>query len=1145
MPPPDVPRQRTHSNNSAHSAHSAHSRASSHHRRASGSMGYDGGEAGRRMAEEDELIRRELADTDAFCNAFWGTSSAGYDTVQARMKHASKTMDAVRALYKERADIEADYAKRLGKLSKAHADLGLHETGQTKIALETVRFEVERMSSTHADLGNMIKKDLDGAMADFIGNWAGARRNSSAAIEKLWKQKQTQESYVNKSREKYEQDCIKINGYTAQSSLVQGRDLDKVTAKLDKAQATVSGNEKDYQNFVRALKDTTHKWNAEWKSYLDQCQDLEEERLDFIKANLWNYANAVSAVCVADDESCENVRVSLENCEASRDIQAFIQAQGTGSAIPDPPEYINYARGQPPPARPSYKHANFQRNSTRPPPQLPPPGPPPSQGPPPPAVSVPPITPQAHGHAPSDARTRKSSSGGSQSGSQAPRPPASRTGPGLGDMSDIAAALEQAPQEPANGQERGSSKPPSGAVALPGLHSTQTNSPASYAAPLAPSPAAENAPHVQSVAPERTAIPERRMSARNFIARTPSLSKRTANAPEGAVNQGSATPQGVPSRPPPGKADPEEDPLAKALQNLRNRPGGRSPAPPSPGPAPPTKSPAPGEVFPAHQQPPLRAAQRAPSPGPGGPPRARSPSAAFMNAPERAPSPAVVEEYGQSFPGERRALSRQNSNVSQHVPAKPQQHAQQQQRPQAGGYPGGIERARSPGPGGGQGFAGVGARGRSPSPAPQAQSGVASRPSGQQSQGFKAPQHPPVRSTTPLGISLDASGSVTHDQMADEYNRRAGSVGPGAQRPGVHQSTAPASHYQQPSQSQQFPPGQSYSPGPQATQHLPPQQQQRPSAQQQQHPSHLYQQSAHHQSQPSMASHYSGAQQQGPGGTPGAYAPQAGHHQQQMSYASTAPALAAQPHGQPGYHAQQPSAHTPQPQDQYGSYGRAHGQANGYGGPAQSHSVHGIQQAHSPGPHVQQQQQAAYGAPHQQHHQQHPSSFAQTPGGGYQAPVQQAETPASAYMHQYRQSNMGPPGPQQGLSSQAPGGQHWGAPNGGGHADPRAHSPAPHHIQQQQQQQAPINQRLPPPGEAPQNHAPTGQYSDSGKPILFYVSALYNYEATSEEEFSFTAGDIIAIWETSPDGWWRGDLLDENRRTGATLCPSNFLQLLA
>lgn len=127
------------------------------------------------------------------------------------------------------------------------------------------------------------------------------------AIEKLWKTKQMQEGYVAKSREKYEQDCIKINGYTAQSSLVQGRDLDKVTAKLDKAQATVSTNDKDYQNFVRALKDTTHKWVGEWKSYLDQCQDLEEERLDFLKGNLWNFANSVSAVCVADDEVSRRV----------------------------------------------------------------------------------------------------------------------------------------------------------------------------------------------------------------------------------------------------------------------------------------------------------------------------------------------------------------------------------------------------------------------------------------------------------------------------------------------------------------------------------------------------------------------------------------------------------------------------------------------------------------------------------------------------------------------------------------------------------------------------------------------------------------------------------------------------------------------
>ncbi len=210
----------------------------------------------------------------------------------------------------------------------------------------------------------MIKKDLEGAVTDFANKSWNSRKAAQANIEKLHKHKQTQESYVNKSREKYEQDCIKINGYTAQSSLVQGKDLDKVAYKLDKAQATVSQNDRDYQNFVRALRDTTVKWNAEWEGLSRPVSGPGEERIDFTKSNLWNFANAVSAVCVADDESCERIRVSLENVDTPRDVQFFIQYCGTGSLIPAPPEYINYAKGQAPPARPTYHTARFQRNTT-------------------------------------------------------------------------------------------------------------------------------------------------------------------------------------------------------------------------------------------------------------------------------------------------------------------------------------------------------------------------------------------------------------------------------------------------------------------------------------------------------------------------------------------------------------------------------------------------------------------------------------------------------------------------------------------------------------------------------------------------------------------------------------------------------------
>jgi len=73
---------------------------------------------------------------------------------------------------------------------------------------------------------------------------------------------------------------------------------------------------------------------------------------------------------------------------------------------------------------------------------------------------------------------------------------------------------------------------------------------------------------------------------------------------------------------------------------------------------------------------------------------------------------------------------------------------------------------------------------------------------------------------------------------------------------------------------------------------------------------------------------------------------------------------------------------------------------------------------------------------------------------------------------------------------------------------------------------------------------PTGQYTEDGKPVLFYVKALYDYQATIEEEFDFQSGDIIAVTATPEDGWWSGELLDEQRRVPRRhIFPSNFVTL--
>ena len=167
-----------------------------------------------------------------------------------------------------------------------------------------MRLQTDKQASYHLSLAQQIKNDLEGPTAAFAAQQTRHKKNFQAPIEKEFRSKQLQEGYVNKAREKYETDCRRINTYTAESTLVQGKELEKIQLKLERAQQTVQANERDFSNFAKALQDTVQKWEQNWKEFCDTCQDLEEERLEFTKECMWASTNAVAAVCVQDDEVC-------------------------------------------------------------------------------------------------------------------------------------------------------------------------------------------------------------------------------------------------------------------------------------------------------------------------------------------------------------------------------------------------------------------------------------------------------------------------------------------------------------------------------------------------------------------------------------------------------------------------------------------------------------------------------------------------------------------------------------------------------------------------------------------------------------------------------------------------------------------------
>ena len=195
-------------------------------------------------------------------------------------------------------------------------------------SLDILRAETEKQAENHLELANQIRVDLEAHTAEFHSKQVTHRRTIQAPLERKFKEKQVQESYVKKSREKYEGDCMRIESYTQQATYMQGIDLAKVQQKLSRTRQTIQGNERDYAKFSKDLLDLLVPWEKEWKDYCDSCQDLEEERMDFMKDIIWIYVNLVSTICVHDDQV--RPHVSSSNSTLLISLFSFSLVRGSG-----------------------------------------------------------------------------------------------------------------------------------------------------------------------------------------------------------------------------------------------------------------------------------------------------------------------------------------------------------------------------------------------------------------------------------------------------------------------------------------------------------------------------------------------------------------------------------------------------------------------------------------------------------------------------------------------------------------------------------------------------------------------------------------------------------------------------------------------
>lgn len=295
----------------------------------------------------------------AFVNSFWGLQDAGFAAVQLRIKTSQATLHELLTFYKERLAIEKEYNKRLEKLSTS-SKYGQGETGSLKIALDKLLIESQRMVQQHNKFLRSVSLHNYEKLHNFCQIYAKNVAKIENHMQKVLARKHDLKQNLDSTKEKYRSACAQDKTLSLQCQTTWGKELETNTAKLNKVRLSLSTLSQNYQMAVDKYAEIHEIWVRDWSIALLSIYLLEVERIQICKLNCFSFCNHVASLCVEWDQSVDVTRSSFANVAAPKDASDFVITYGTGSQIPTPPEYVEFANGSNENEDDQYTMANFR-----------------------------------------------------------------------------------------------------------------------------------------------------------------------------------------------------------------------------------------------------------------------------------------------------------------------------------------------------------------------------------------------------------------------------------------------------------------------------------------------------------------------------------------------------------------------------------------------------------------------------------------------------------------------------------------------------------------------------------------------------------------------------------------------------------------